>query len=31
MSELTHLDSAGNARMVDVAAKEVTTRRAVAR
>ncbi|MEA2254473.1 MAG: cyclic pyranopterin monophosphate synthase [Solirubrobacteraceae bacterium] len=31
MSELTHLDSSGNARMVDVAGKDVTTRRAVAR
>jgi cyclic pyranopterin phosphate synthase len=29
--ELTHLDAAGTARMVDVGAKEVTTRRAVAR
>jgi cyclic pyranopterin phosphate synthase len=28
---LTHLDSFGNARMVDVSPKEVTTRRAVAR
>jgi len=31
MSELSHLDDAGNARMVDVGAKEVTDRRAVAR
>jgi len=31
MSELTHLDAAGSARMVDVGAKEVTARRAVAR
>jgi cyclic pyranopterin phosphate synthase len=31
MSDLTHLDSAGTARMVDVGAKEVTARRAVAR
>ena len=30
MSELTHLDDAGRARMVDVAGKEVTDRRAVA-
>ena len=30
MSELTHLDSQGNARMVDVGQKEVTARRAVA-
>jgi cyclic pyranopterin monophosphate synthase len=30
VSELTHLDSAGRARMVDVGAKEVTERRAVA-
>jgi cyclic pyranopterin monophosphate synthase len=29
--ELTHLDSEGRARMVDVGAKEVTARRAVAR
>ena len=29
--ELTHLDAAGTARMVDVGAKEVTSRRAVAR
>jgi cyclic pyranopterin monophosphate synthase len=29
--ELTHLDDAGNARMVDVGAKDVTDRRAVAR
>src|SRR5689334_850249 len=31
MSELTHLDAAGSARMVDVGAKDVTARRAVAR
>ena len=31
MAELTHLDDAGAARMVDVAAKPVTDRRAVAR
>src|SRR3954465_15117368 len=31
MGELTHLDSSGRARMVDVAAKDVTERRAVAR
>jgi cyclic pyranopterin phosphate synthase len=31
MSELTHLDDEGTARMVDVGAKETTTRRAVAR
>ncbi len=31
MPELTHLDDEGNARMVDVAAKDVTDRRAVAR
>ena len=31
MAELTHLDEAGRARMVDVAAKDVTERRAVAR
>jgi cyclic pyranopterin phosphate synthase len=30
MSKLTHLDDAGNARMVDVGAKEVTARTAVA-
>jgi len=30
-SELTHLDSAGNARMVDVGGKAFTERRAVAR
>jgi cyclic pyranopterin phosphate synthase len=30
-SELTHLDAAGSARMVDVGAKDVTARRAVAR
>jgi len=30
MSELSHLDDAGNARMVDVGSKEVTNRRAVA-
>jgi cyclic pyranopterin phosphate synthase len=30
MNELTHLDDAGNARMVDVGAKDVTRRRAVA-
>ena len=30
MSELSHLDEAGNARMVDVGGKEVTDRRAVA-
>ena len=30
MSELSHLDDAGRARMVDVAAKPVTERRAVA-
>jgi cyclic pyranopterin phosphate synthase len=30
VSELTHLDSSGRARMVDVGAKEVTERRAVA-
>jgi cyclic pyranopterin phosphate synthase len=29
--ELTHLDDAGRARMVDVAAKDVTERRAIAR
>jgi len=31
MAELTHLDDEGNARMVDVGAKDVTDRRAVAR
>jgi cyclic pyranopterin monophosphate synthase len=31
MPELTHLDDEGTARMVDVGAKEATTRRAVAR
>jgi cyclic pyranopterin phosphate synthase len=31
VSELTHLDSAGRARMVDVGAKPVSERRAVAR
>jgi cyclic pyranopterin phosphate synthase len=31
MSELTHLDDAGRARMVDVSAKPATDRRAVAR
>jgi cyclic pyranopterin phosphate synthase len=31
VSELTHLDEHGRARMVDVGAKEVTARRAVAR
>jgi cyclic pyranopterin monophosphate synthase len=31
LNELTHLDEAGRARMVDVAAKDVTDRRAVAR
>ena len=31
MSELTHLDEQGRARMVDVGAKPVTARRAVAR
>ena len=31
MSELTHLDERGAARMVDVSAKEVTTRTATAR
>jgi cyclic pyranopterin phosphate synthase len=31
MSDLTHLDEHGNARMVDVGAKDVTERRAVAR
>ena len=31
MAELTHLDEHGNARMVDVGAKDVTERRAVAR
>ena len=31
MSGFTHLDDAGDARMVDVAAKEVTDRRATAR
>jgi cyclic pyranopterin phosphate synthase len=31
MTDLTHLDEAGNARMVDVSAKAVTERRAVAR
>ena len=30
MPQLTHLDSSGNARMVDVADKPVTARRAVA-
>ncbi len=30
MPDLTHLDDSGSARMVDVAAKEVTERRAVA-
>jgi cyclic pyranopterin phosphate synthase len=30
MSELTHLDDAGHARMVDVAGREVTTRTATA-
>jgi cyclic pyranopterin phosphate synthase len=30
MTDLTHLDSAGRARMVDVGAKPVTSRRAVA-
>lgn len=31
MSELTHLDAAGNAHMVDVSAKDVTQRSATAR
>ena len=31
MSGLTHLDDAGDARMVDVAAKDITDRRATAR
>jgi len=31
MGELSHLDESGNARMVDVGAKQVTDRRAVAR
>ena len=31
MANLTHLDDSGAARMVDVAAKPVTDRRAVAR
>ena len=31
MSQLTHLDAAGNAHMVDVSAKEVTARSATAR
>jgi len=31
MAELTHLDEAGRARMVDVGGKEVTVRRALAR
>ena len=31
MSELTHLDEHGSARMVDVGAKDVTERRAIAR
>ena len=31
MSDLTHLDDAGRARMVDVGGKDVTDRRAVAR
>jgi cyclic pyranopterin phosphate synthase len=31
VSDLTHLDESGRARMVDVAAKDVTERRAVAR
>jgi cyclic pyranopterin phosphate synthase len=31
MSELTHLDSAGHARMVDVGAKDETQREAIAR
>jgi len=31
VSELTHLDSSGRARMVDVGGKEVTERRALAR
>jgi cyclic pyranopterin phosphate synthase len=31
MSELTHLDAAGQAQMVDVGAKEVTHREAIAR
>jgi cyclic pyranopterin monophosphate synthase len=31
MSKLTHLDALGNAHMVDVSAKEVTTRSATAR
>ena len=31
MSELTHLDESGRARMVDVGAKDITERRAVAR
>jgi len=31
VSELTHLDESGNARMVDVGAKESTDRRALAR
>ncbi|MES2754711.1 MAG: cyclic pyranopterin monophosphate synthase MoaC, partial [Pseudomonadota bacterium] len=30
MADLTHLDEAGAARMVDVAAKPVTARRAIA-
>src|SRR3954464_15249885 len=31
MADLTHLDESGRARMVDVAAKDVTERRALAR
>ena len=31
MSRLTHLDSSGNAHMVDVSGKDVTNRRATAR
>jgi cyclic pyranopterin monophosphate synthase len=31
MSKLTHLDALGNAHMVDVSAKDVTTRSATAR
>ncbi|MGD8315881.1 MAG: cyclic pyranopterin monophosphate synthase MoaC, partial [Syntrophobacterales bacterium] len=31
MSELTHFDESGQARMVDVGPKQVTDRRAVAR
>ncbi len=30
MTEFTHLDESGDARMVDVAAKDITDRRAVA-